>query len=42
MIYTKREPYSVGEILTSEFFEPLSLNQSQLAEATGVPRRLVK
>lgn len=41
MIYTKRKPCTVGEILTAEFLEPLEINQTQLAEAMGVARRTV-
>ncbi len=38
---TKRKPVSVGEILTAEFLEPLRITQGALAEAMGVPRKLV-
>lgn len=41
MIYTKRKPFTVGEILVTEFLEPLEITQTQLAEAMGVQRRLV-
>ncbi len=41
MLMTKRKPASVAEILNEEFMEPLSLTQSALAEAMGVPRKHV-
>jgi antitoxin HigA-1 len=37
MLKTKRQPASVGEIVTEEFMEPLGLTQAALAEAIGVP-----
>ena len=40
MIITKRQPDSVGAILTEEFLRPLELTQ-QLADAMGVPRKHV-
>jgi addiction module HigA family antidote len=40
-MYTERKPVSVGEMLTEEFLIPLILTQGALAEAMGVPRRLV-
>ena len=33
------EPITPGEILRTEFLEPLGISQSRLAEATGLPRR---
>jgi antitoxin HigA-1 len=41
MITTKRRPASVGEILVEEFLAPMNLTQGELAEAMGVPRKLV-
>lgn len=41
MLMTKRKPASVGEILVTEFMEPLGLTQGKLAEAMGVPRKHV-
>ena len=41
MLTTKRKPATVGEILTEEFLAPLSLTQSALAAAMGVPRKHV-
>lgn len=41
MIITKRQPVSVGEIITEEFLDPLELTQGQLAKAMGVSRRTV-
>jgi len=41
MLITKRKPASVGEVLIEEFMEPMNLTQTELAEAMGVPRRLV-
>ncbi|MFN0042374.1 MAG: HigA family addiction module antitoxin [Alphaproteobacteria bacterium] len=41
MITTKRKPVSPGEMLVSEFMEPLRLTQTALAAAMGVERRLV-
>lgn len=38
---TKRKPASVGEILMEEFLSPLGLTQGALANAMGVPRKLV-
>ena len=38
---TNRKPVSVGEMLTSEFLEPLELTQGELAQAMGVPRKHV-
>lgn len=41
MLHTKRKPVSPGEMLVEEFLTPLGLTQSALAEAMGVPRKLV-
>ena len=37
----ERKPFTPGEILQEEFLEPAGLNQGQLAELMGVPRRRV-
>ncbi len=41
MNITKRQPVSVGEIITEEFLVPLGLTQGQFAEAMGVSRKTV-
>ncbi len=41
MVNTKRKPVSVGEMLIEEFLAPMGLTQGALAEAMGVPRKLV-
>lgn len=41
MIQTKRQPVSVGEMITEEFMKPLEITQGQLASAMGVSRRTV-
>ncbi|MBB5048758.1 addiction module HigA family antidote [Rhodopseudomonas rhenobacensis] len=41
MLMTKRKPANVGEILVTEFIEPLGLTQGRLAEAMGVQRKHV-
>ncbi len=41
MISTKRQPVSVGEMITEEFLAPLGVTQGQLAAAMGVSRRTV-
>ncbi|KYG22555.1 HigA family addiction module antidote protein [Bradyrhizobium sp. AT1] len=41
MLMTKREPATVGEILTEEFMKPMGLTQGALAEAMGVQRKHV-
>jgi len=41
MIITKRQPVSVGEMITEEFLVPLNITQGQLAKAMGVSRRTV-
>ena len=38
---TKRQPVSVGEMITEEFLVPLGLTQGQLAQAMGVSRKTV-
>jgi addiction module HigA family antidote len=38
---TERRPVSVGEMLTMEFLTPMQITQAKLAEAMGVPRKLV-
>ena len=38
---TTRKPVSAGEILTTEFLEPMRLTQGTLAKAMGVPRKHV-
>jgi len=41
MLTTKRKPVSPGEMLLTEFLEPLSLTQTGLAEKSGLPRKHV-
>ncbi len=41
MILTKRQPVSVGEMITEEFLVPLGITQGQLSSAMGVSRRTV-
>ena len=41
MIQTNAKPFAAGDILTSEFMEPINITQGQLADAMGVSRRLV-
>jgi addiction module HigA family antidote len=41
MNITKRQPVSVGEMITVEFLVPLGLTQGQLAQAMGVSRKTV-
>jgi len=41
MNITKRQPVSVGKMITEEFLVPLGLTQGQLAEAMGVSRKTV-
>jgi antitoxin HigA-1 len=41
VLTTKRKPASVGEILTTEFLEPMGLTQGALAKAMGVQRKHV-
>lgn len=38
---TKRQPVSVGEMITEEFLVPMALTQGQLADAMGVSRKTV-
>ena len=38
---TKKQPVSVGEMITEEFLEPLELTQGRLAESMGVSRKTV-
>ncbi len=41
MIITKRQPISVGEMITEEYLVPLELTQGKLAQAMGVSRKTV-
>ena len=41
MNITKRQPVSVGEMITEEFLLPMGLTQGRLAEAMGVSRKTV-
>lgn len=41
MLIAKRKPAGVGEILITEFMEPLGLTQTALANAMGLPRKHV-
>ncbi len=41
MIMTKRQPVSVGEIITEEYLVPLGITQGKLAKAMGVSRKTV-
>ncbi len=41
MNITKRQPVSVGEMITEEFLAPRGITQGQLAEAMGVSRKTV-
>ena len=41
MLHTKRRPVGPGEMLVEEFLGPMGLTQRALAEAMGVPRKLV-
>lgn len=41
MMMTERKPTTVGEMLTSEFLEPLEISQSALARQMGVAPRVV-
>lgn len=36
-----KRPISVGETLIEEFMKPMGINQTQLAQAMGIQRRLV-
>lgn len=42
MLTTKRNPATVGEILTEEFMQPMDLTPAALADAMGMPRKHVK
>ena len=39
MLMTKRKPATVGEILVTEFMEPMGLTQGAVAKAMGVQRK---
>jgi len=41
MNITKRQPVSVGEMITEEYIVPLGITQGQLAQAMGVSRKTV-
>ena len=41
MNITKRQPVSVGEMITEEFLLPMGLTQGKLAEAMSVSRKTV-
>jgi len=41
MNITKRQPVSVGEMITEEFLAPRGITQGQLAESMGVSRKTV-
>ena len=41
MNITKRQPASVGEMITEEYLVPLAITQGQLAQAMGVSRKTV-
>lgn len=41
MITTNVAPTSVGEMLKEEFLQPLGLNQTDLAKATGLSRKTI-
>lgn len=41
MSITKRQPVSVGEMITEEFLLPMGLTQGKLAQAMGVSRKTV-
>jgi len=41
MNITKRQPVTVGEMLTEEFMEPIRLTQAELAKQMGVSRKTV-
>ncbi len=38
---TKRRPFTVGEILISEFLEPMNIGIEELADAMGVHRNTI-
>ena len=41
MNITKRQPVSVGEMLTEEFLVPMGLSQNRIAREIGVPPRRI-
>jgi addiction module HigA family antidote len=41
MLITKKRPVGPGEMLRTEFMEPLGLTQTSLARAMGIPRKHV-
>lgn len=41
MVMTKRKPVSVGEMLVTEFMEPMDISQIELSERSGLPRKHV-
>ena len=41
MMITKRQPISVGEMITEEYLIPLDITQGKLAQAMGVSRKTV-
>ena len=41
MNITKRQPVSVGEMITEEYLIPLIITQGQVAQAMGVSRKTV-
>lgn len=41
MNITKKQPVSVGEMLSEEFMQPIGITQGKLAEAMGVSRKTV-
>jgi len=41
MNITKRQPVSIGEMITEEYLVPLGITQGQLALAMGVSRKTV-
>ena len=41
MLLTQSKPVTVGEMLLTEFLEPLALTQTELAEQSGLPRKHV-
>lgn len=41
MNITERKPFTPGEILLEEFMKPYGLNQTKLAELTGITRRRI-
>lgn len=41
MLMTKKRPVGPGEMLRTEFMEPLGLTQTSLARAMGIPRKHV-